>query len=364
MYYLSNAPTPYKIAFWEELGTYCDLTVLLEVSNSRERDKSWKSENRDNYKEIVMPYLFRRIDDALCLNVRKYLKRRDGIVVINGYNTPTGIYAILYSKFHKLPYIISCDGGLLKDDKPLTKIIKRYLLTGAGGYLSSGKTTDEYLIQYGAERSKIAHYPFTSVKRNQILERPLTHEEKVSVRGKLGISERQMIISVGQFIHRKGFDVLLNAINGLDKDIGVYIIGGMPPEEYQRIVEKNDLTSVHFLPFMQSDILKKYYLAADLFVFPTREDIWGLVVNEAMAYGLPVITTTRCVSGVEMIQHGDTGKLVDPDDVDGLHDAMQGLLRDKGLMQWLSSNALNRAKEYTIEEMAKKTAEYLRTVSI
>lgn len=365
VYYLTNAPTPYKIEFWEEFGKYCDLTVLLEVDNSKERDKSWKSDRqRDHYTEIVMPHMFRRSTGAFCPKVKNYLKKRDGIVVVNGYNTLTGIYAIIYSKLRKIPYIISCDGGLLKDDKPLVKRIKKYLLSGASGYLSSGKVTDEYLIRYNANKTKIGNYPFTSVKSENVLEKPLSAGEKLIIRNKLKITERTVIISVGQFIYRKGFDILLKACNGMNKNIGIYIIGGEPIEEYKELVDKYCLTNVHFLHFLQPDKLRQYYYASDLFVLPTREDIWGLVVNEAMACGLPVITTTRCVSGMEMIRNGDTGILVEPDDVEGLHNAMDKLLSNDQLLRSMSAQALERAKEYTIEKMAEKTAEYLRRFNI
>ena len=357
VYYLTNAPTPYKIAFWEELGKYCELIVLLEVDHSNERDNSWKSDKREHYQEIIMPHLFRRSAGAFCPSVTRYLKKQDGIVVINGYNTLTGIFSILYSKMHRLPYVISADGGLLNQDLSLIASIKRFLIKGASGYLSSGKITDEYLIHYGADKCKIGHYPFTSVTNSQVLEKPTPDEEKTSLRKELEIHEKKMILTVGQFIHRKGFDVLLNACVGLENDIGVYIIGGEATEEYKLIVESNHLNGIHFMSFMQPSELRKFFLAADIFVLPTREDIWGLVVNEAMAYGLPVITTKRCVSGMEMIRNGDTGIIVDVEDVVGLRNAIIQLLGENRFVK--SQNALVRAREYTIEEMAKHTINYL-----
>ena len=55
-------------------------------------------------------------------------------------------------------------------------------------------------------------------------------------------------------------------------------------------------------------------MAADAFVLPTREDIWGLVINEAMAYGLPVVTTDRCNAGLELIKNNVNGYVVHVDD--------------------------------------------------
>ena len=52
-----------------------------------------------------------------------------------------------------------------------------------------------------------------------------------------------------------------------------------------------------------------YYQAADMLVFPTREDIWGLVINEAMANGLPTVSTDKCVAALEMIKQGENGRM-------------------------------------------------------
>src|SRR5699024_5061815 len=105
--------------------------------------------------------------------------------------------------------------------------------------------------------------------------------------------------------------------------------------------------------------LNEYYKASDLFVLPTREDIWGLVINEAMANGLPVITTTSCVAGIEMIEEGINGYLVPKDDVEEIIENVNKILNSDTLKQNMSLNSLEKAKEYTIENMAKKTYEIL-----
>ena len=360
VYYLTNAPTPYKQAFWNELGKYCQLTVLLEVGHSNERDESWKTERNGNYNEIVLPHVFRRASGAFCPSVKRYLKRKDGIVIINGYNTFTGIYAILYCKIHNLPYIISADGGLLKTESWMIAKVKKFLLRNATGYLSSGKVTDEYLKHYGADINRIGHYPFTSVSQAQVLKQIVGMETKKQLREKLGIHENQMVISVGQFIHRKGFDILFKACDKLQRDMGVYIVGGEPTQEYMDLKERCHLDNIHFLPFMKHDQLYPYLQAADLFVLSTREDIWGLVVNEAMANGLPVITTDKCVAGLEMIPgNPDAGIIIHTEDIEELAKAIDYTLVNEEIRLKAAKAALERASNFTIENMAKMHYEFI-----
>lgn len=91
--------------------------------------------------------------------------------------------------------------------------------------------------------------------------------------------------------------------------------------------KKLKLTNVHFIDFMPKKELADYYRAADIFVLPTREDIWGLVINEAMAYGLPVVTTEKCVAGVEMVCEGHNGYIVPVENTDALKKAILKTLK-------------------------------------
>lgn len=159
-----------------------------------------------------------------------------------------------------------------------------------------------------------------------------------------------MILTVGQFIPRKGFDVLLKACIGLDNDIGIYFVGGSPTSEYIDLVERNNLRNVHFIGYKSKDDILKYYRAADVFVLPTREDIWGLVVNEALSCGIPVISTTQCGAALEQIKDGENGYIIDADDSVMLKRTIEKIL-DYPNPEIMKKNALMMARNYTIEKM-------------
>lgn len=95
-----------------------------------------------------------------------------------------------------------------------------------------------------------------------------------------------MVLTASQIIPRKGIDVLLEAACLLnDSEAGFYIAGGRLPENMKKLVKWN--SQVYFEGFKTKEELRDYYRAADIFAFPTRMDVWGLVVNEAMSYGIP-----------------------------------------------------------------------------
>lgn len=351
--YLTNLPTPYRVEFFNELGSMCDLTVLYERKTAKNRQASWLQNVSVSYKEVFLKGISIGDENSLCFDVINWLSNNSyDIIVIGGYSTLTGMFAISYLNFKKKPFVLNSDGGFVKLDNKLKYIVKKHFISSAQFYLSTSNTTDKYLINYGASSKNIYRYPFTSLKKENIRTKSLSVYEKRFLRTELNIDYDFLIVSVGQFIHRKGFDVLIKASKELSENTGVYIIGGEPTEEYLNLIEKFSIDNVHFVNFLSKEVLEKYLLSADVFVLPTREDIWGLVINEAMSYGLPVITTDKCVAGLELIKSDFNGYIVDSDNVDEIVNKINDLNKDRNKLLSMSNNCIDIIQNYSIEKMA------------
>ena len=350
--FLTNVPAPYRVDFFNELGKLCDLTVLFEKSTSDERDDSWKQYQFSHFNGILLHGRKIGVDNAVCREVVKYLKKDlyDHIIV-SDFLDPTGMIAIEYMRVRGIPYWLECDGGFAKDGKGFREALKTHFIRGAFGYFSTSDALDEYYIQYGAKPERIFRFPFTSLKESDILPSVPSTEKKCALRGKLAIKEANVVLAVGQFVYRKGFDVLLEAAVKMPQNTGVYIIGDNPTAEYLSFIQEHKLRNVHFVGFRLKEALKEYYQAADVFVLPTREDIWGLVINESMAYGLPVVTTQRCIAGLELVHNEVNGYIVPVDSSEKLREAVCRALEDKSKM---GQESLKIIRSYTIENMARQ----------
>lgn len=353
--FLTNIPSPYRVDFFNELGKKCELTVLFERHNAKDREENWLNNKATSFNAIYLEGIKVGNDSALCFSVIKWLKdKRFNIIVVGVYSTPTGMLAIEYMRFKRISFILNADGGFIKSENKFRYYLKKFFISSASAWLSTAEVTDDYLVNYGAKKENIYRYPFTSLKSEDILKEPVDIESKIKIRKELNINYDKMIVSVGQFIHRKGFDVLLKACSYMENEIGVYIIGGEPTNEYLSLKSKLSLHNVHFEGFKTKEELWNYYKAADLFVLPTREDIWGLVVNEAMACGLPVITTDKCIAGLELVINKENGYIVEADDFKQLARKVNYLINNEGLKLIMSQKCLETIKEYTIENMSLK----------
>ena len=351
--FITNIPAPYRIDFYNELGKEVDLTVLFEAKGASDQGIrfNYNLETISNFKAVFLS------EGNICekkINweiVRFLQKNKFDEIVVTSYSYYTEMIGLIYLKLHRIPYYMETDGGMIRKESGIKRRYKRFLISGAKGYFSPSKSSDDYLAFYGAKREKTYRYPFTSLKKDDILPQLLTEEEKRNYKNQLGIQESFMILGIGQFIHRKGWDVLLQATEKLDREIGVYIVGGEPTEEYLKIKKELGLVNVHFNGFKTKKELKMYFMAADIFVLPTREDIWGLVVNEAMAYGLPVITTENCVAGIELIQNGVNGYLMPIDSPKSIIQDVNVLRKNVRLCSQMGAASLERINHFTIEKM-------------
>lgn len=350
--YLTNIPSPYRVRYFNELGRHCDLTVLFERNSADGRDDSWKDVSFRNFRGIVLPGKAIGEDKAFCPAVRTYLTAEwDRIVCCNAM-TPTGIFAIQTMKRRKLPYFIEGDGGYAGSGSGVKERFKRHVISGAAGYFSTSAEHDRYYLTYGAEKENIHRYPFTSLSEDD-LSRAHADYDKAAVKERLGMTEENIVLAVGRFIPVKGFEVLLAAAAGLPSSVGCYIVGGTPTEEYKQIVTEKNLTNVHFVDFRKSEALTDYYRAADVFTLPTRGDVWGLVVNEAMAFSLPVVTTDRCIAGLELVRDGENGYIVPTDDETRLCRAITDVLADEARRKAMGERSFDVIRGYTVETMVK-----------
>ena len=354
--FLSNVPAPYRINFFNELGKLVDLTVLFEAKTTPFSAFNYNLDQKLNFNAIFLSdgdIRERRVDWKILPFLRR--GRYDHIVATN-YGYVTEAVAILALKARGIPYELELDGGVLRNENVVVRAVKRFLVGGAMRYWSTGEQTDRFFEAFGVSSERIVRYPFSSIYEREIISRLMSAEEKQTAKQALGISDRRVVLSVGRALHLKGFDLLIRAAARLPRDTGVYIVGGAPKEEWLSLAKEVGFDRLHFVEYAPKETVQAYYRAADAFVLATRGDVWGLVVNEAMANGLPVITTEGCVAGCEMIRDGENGFRIPCDAWEPIAEHLNALLGDDELRERMANAALDTVRGYTLEAMARTHA--------
>ena len=343
----ADFPSPYRVEVFKGLAKEYDMLVVFDKMSDQNRNAAWFCKNTGLNSISLLEEAGRMQFEKELKQIKKY-----DLVLAYDYHIKNAIRLEIDCIKNKVPYIMNLDGAFIRKNF-IKNIIKRYLVTHAAGYFASGNLAAEYFKYFGADENKIYYHPFTSLHADEVLKEPLSETEKTRYKKKLGVDKSKMVLTIGQFIHRKGFDVLLEAWNKeLDESCSLVIVGGGEEEnQYRQYIADHNLENVQLVGFKQKEEIFEYYKAADLFVLPTREDIWGLVINEAMACGLPVISTNMCLGAVELIENGINGYIVPVNNSNELTEAMKKLLCvDSSVIGIVN---LQKITNYTYENVIK-----------
>ena len=343
---ISSYPAPYRVAVFRGLAKYYQMDIFFEFIQDQSRSADWFVRS-DEFKVLNTPENKQAFDRCL-QHVTEY-----DLVLAYDYNNTNAGRLIRTCIRKKVPYIINCDGAFIYPHW-LKDMVKRYYISHACGCFASGQHAAEYFLHYGAKKENIHFHQFTSMSEKDVQLAAECNQSKRELRAMLGLEDIPTAVTIGQFIHRKGFDVLLNAWKDVPQPAQLVLVGGGDlEEEYRQQIRDLDLKHVHLVGFVGKETVFQYYHASELFVLPTREDIWGLVINEAMASGLPVIGTDRCVAAVELIEEGVNGYVTAVGDVSALAEAMTKILTNETLSAQMSEKNLAKIATYTLENIVE-----------
>lgn len=345
---VAEFPAPYRVSVFKEFSKSFDIIVFYVQSNEKTRSPLYSVNS-----ELFEHYFLDTKEGKK--KFRFYLKNIKLFDFAFAYNFSVlpGIKLAFKAYYNKIPLFYNADGGFI-NHHPIKDLIKKSLVKKCDIYFSSGKAADKYFLEYGGCASKIIHHRFTSLTKADHISYDITLDKSV-YKNLLGLDKtKSYMISVGQFIPRKGFDLLLKCWKELEpKDWELLIIGGgYQKEEYMDFIKNNKIDNVRILEYVDKKKLEKYYLASSIFVLLTREDVWGLVINEAMNFGLPVITTNKCVAGNELIDDFKEGFITDINDITNIKEKMQLLMTSPGLREIMSKSCISKILDESLENIA------------
>jgi len=197
----------------------------------------------------------------------------------------------------------------------VTKPLVRWLVKNSSGFIAYGTRAREYLIFLGADPEKIGiFYNPVDIDYFKDKSKEFDIRDRNKLKSKIGINTSKTIVFSGRLIEMKGvFDMLygFKSYQQDDPDVSLLVMGKGPDKgKMVSIIHSERIKNVFFVDFIQYDDLYKYYSISNLLLFPSHQDIWGLVVNEAMACGLPVITTNETGASVDLVQEGKNGYII------------------------------------------------------
>jgi glycosyltransferase involved in cell wall biosynthesis len=159
-------------------------------------------------------------------------------------------------------------------------------------------------------------------------------------------------------IERKGVDLLLLAFDRLVSrglDARLLLVGreaDLP--KFLAKVSPGTRSRVCYEGFQPPERLAEYFGKSDVFVLPSRHDGWGVVINQALAAGLPIITSNAVGAGIDLVENGVNGMRIAADDVDSLYRSMEALAWKPEVSRQWGERSREKARDLTPEAGAEK----------
>ncbi len=288
-------------------------------------------------------------DTYFHLNIKVLQLMRAGgfdAVVAAGFGSLTTFLAQRYAVWKQIPFILWHENTPWYEEvRPwYISALKRRFLKRCTHCWATGAAAREHLVGLAYPEERTFTVPYVVDAERFARESTALRPRRSLIRRELGLPEDvPVVIQVGKLVERKGIPELLDAIPLVLQRLPAcfLLVGdGLLAGEVEAFRREHGLEDrlVH-VPFVANEDLPRYYAAADVFSLFARNDIWGLVVNEAAACGLPMILSDRVGARLDLLKEGENGLVVPIRDAGKFANAVLSLLSDEDRLRRMSGRS-------------------------
>lgn len=315
---VSEIPTPYRLPFFRRLAESGRVELEVLFCARSEPDRPWQLDHELDtvphrfLRGLAPTFRTRRNTFVYQLNpgvVPLLARRQLDVVVVGGYSVFAEQAAIVIAGLRRIPYIVHSESTLTAPRTAPVRALKqiglRPVIGRAAAGLATGSEAARYLEHYGLPRERIRIVPNTiDVARYRMLAAQARARD-ADLRDSRGLPEH-FVLFAGRLVEDKGITDLLEARRQLGAEALPLVVAGEGP----LAGEVAGQPGVVSLGFVEPEALVELYALAEWTVVPSRREPWGVVVNEALASGCPVIASSAVGAGADLLQDGVNGRIV------------------------------------------------------
>jgi len=262
-------------------------------------------------------------------------------VVVSGEFGWRTLNATVYARAAAIPLLVWWEGTRFTERRlaAIRRCARRGFASASAGLLGFGRESVDYLQSIANERTPV-HFVPQAVDNLRIAEETdQWRANRERIREQLGV-RGVTLLCVSRMLPHKGIPQYINALRRLTDAVpeGAFtaLFAGEGPEaETIERAARDFPRAIRNLGMVSPDEIPRLFAASDLLVFPTLRDCWGMVVNEALAAGIPVLGSRYAGAAEELLCSDDVGRLIDPLVPDSLDEALGAAVRD---LQWASTS--------------------------
>ena len=301
-----------------------------------------------------------------------YLRRdRYDAVLIHGYASSLVRWAHISAWYNRVPVLLHSESESFGQRSRAKQIARAsYVLPflhGSSAFLAIGSANYQFYRLHGVPSKKIFKVPYAVDNSFFQSEYARLLPMRDELRRKWGFSPDQpVIVFSGKLIERKRPLDLLAAyrqirLTGINAGL-LYIGDGELRSQLEAEIAQYGLEDVKIVGFKNQSEISSVYICGDVFVLPSRFDTWGLVVNEAMNFEMPVIVSDKVGAGYDLVKEDKTGYVFSLGDVTGLSKTLIKILRDREKQAAMGKAARRLIDEFSFDVDVSGIIDALNTV--
>ena len=295
-------------------------------------------------------------DDFHWNDVGPVLRGRYDALILGGWSEPTLLWLWLRHRLRSTRVFFWTESTLVDRRRaPSREWLKRTLMRGAAGCVVPGERAAEYCEHLGMARERIFCAPNATDREYFRGRADALLPQREALRAELGL-ERPTVLFVGRLVESiKGVESVLHSLDQLNHrgvDAEIVLAGEGPDGEHYRTLADSLGVRARLLGNVDHDTLCRWYAASDLLVLPSRSEVWGFVLNEAMEFGLPLVVSDAVGAAGDLVVDGVHGAVVPVGDVDGFANALEPLLSDPELRARTGEACRRHIERYDPREWA------------
>jgi glycosyltransferase involved in cell wall biosynthesis len=334
---VTNIRAPYRKLQIEEFSKIPNIDINVYYTNKNILGRKWDVEPIKNVNETALKgyKLFKKYG-YINLGLINLVKSND-VIIIGGYEQPTYILLSFLARLYKKPYVIIFDGispnKIDEAENPAKFLLKKLVISHASAIFGNGSVSKHYFSKKFNYNTDKIYNQFLTVDIEKIInlaEKRELWREKARI--KYGIdNDKKVILYSGRLIKRKNVDLIIKAISSLKyrDDCILLVLGdGEERENLIDLAKQLDVTLKITGFISNQEELFKHYFAGDVLILPSHNEPWGLVVNEAMAAGLPVIVSNECGCSLDLVKNGENGYIVKAGNVEDIKISIEKIFKD------------------------------------
>ncbi len=303
--------------------------------------------------------------------IREITRNSYDAILIYGYVKSTNWFAFLGAWLSKTPILILGESHLLNYRAKWKEGLKRGVLSQLFKRISSflyiGTLSRAYYKHYGVPDRKLFSAPYAVDNDFFLSKHQELQGERNQLKKDIGVApELPVILYASKMMQRKRAMDLLKAFGKTQKrvDVSLVFVGdGVERPTLEAYSKDHDIRNVHFVGFKNQTELPDYFVIADVFVLPSTDEPWGLIINEAMNFGLPIITTDQVGAGYDLVKDGKNGFVYPVGDIEKLANCLLRLFQNPELKERMgkySSEIISRWSYNEGEEGILNALEYIK----